>query len=145
MRKIFAVFLLILLLSCSKNFSKNSNKILINNGKEFIKVNVENADDNEERMKGLMFRERLDETEGMFFVFEDESYQTFWMKNTLIPLDIIFINKNLEIVDIKNAQPCKEEPCVLYSSSKPAKYTLEVNSNFTIKNEIKVGDKIIID
>ena len=130
MKKILVIFLLIFLISCAKNF----NEILIENGNDLIKINVEIADDNEERMQGLMFRENLDENEGMFFIFENESYQTFWMKNTLIPLDIIFIDKNFEIIDIKNAVPCKEDPCQFYKSSKPAKYVLEVNSNFTIKN-----------
>ena len=121
---------------------ENYNKILIDNGAGLIKINVEIADDNEERIKGLMFREKLNENEGMFFIFEDESHQTFWMKNTLIPLDIIFIDKNFKIVDIKNAIPCKEEPCVLYKSSKPAKYVLEVNENFSTKNNISIGNKV---
>ena len=153
--KIFSIFnsskmlciffvLLIFLISCSKNINKNFSEILINNGKNLIKINIEIADDNEKRMKGLMFREKLNENEGMLFVFDDEQYQTFWMKNTLIPLDIIFIDKNLKIVDIKNAVPCKEEPCVIYKSEKAAEYVLEVNKNFTIKKGIKVGDNIII-
>ena len=92
-----------------------------------------------------MFREKLNENDGMLFVFDDESYLAFWMKNTLIPLDIIFIDENYGIVDIKNAVPCKEDPCALYKSLKPAKYVLEVNTNFTAKNKIKVGDKVIIN
>ena len=67
------------------------------------------------------------------------------MKNTLIPLDMIFISKESEIVDIKYAVPCREDPCAKYSPAKPAKYVLEVNGNFTIKNSIKIGDKIVID
>src|SRR3989344_4541488 len=111
--KILEVFLLIFLIGCAKNFDEKINAIGIHNGKDLIKINVEIADDNEERMKGLMFRERLDENAGMLFVFEDEQYQAFWMKNTLIPLDIIFIGKNLEIVDIENAVPCKTGDCAL--------------------------------
>ena len=134
---------MIFLVSCTKNPNKNFNEIYINNGEKIIKINAEVADDNEERTKGLMFREKLDENDGMLFVFDNENYQTFWMKNTLIPLDIIFINKNLEVVDIKNAVPCKEEPCTLYKSSKPAMYVLEVNGNFTAKNKIKLGSRIL--
>ena len=144
MRKILAILLLIFLISCSKNINKNFSEISINNGKNFIKINVEIADDNEKRTKGLMFREKLNENEGMLFIFDNEETQTFWMKNTLIPLDIIFIDKNFRIVDIKNAVPCKEELCPLYKSSKPAEYVLEVNKNFTIKNGIKVGNNLII-
>lgn len=140
----FLVFLLIFLASCSKSFDINSHEIFVDNEKDLIKVNVGIADDSQERAKGLMFRERLDENSGMLFIFENEEYETFWMKNTLIALDIIYIDKNLKIVDIKHAVPCKEEPCNLYTSSKPAKYVLEVNENFTAKNNLKPGDKIIL-
>ena len=139
MKKIFIIFLLIFLIGCVKNF----NEISIENGKKSIKINAEIADNNKERTEGLMFREKLKENGGMLFVFEDEKYQTFWMKNTLIPLDMIFINKNFEIVDIKNAQLCIEEPCALYKSSKPAKYVLEVNGGFTAKNNVNIGNKIV--
>ena len=134
----FLIFLL-LLAAC-----KSENIVFIDNGNKEIKINVEIADSFEERTKGLMFREFLNENSGMLFVFDDEDYRSFWMKNTLITLDIIFISENFEIVDIKYAVPCKEDPCVSYKSSKPAKYVLEVNGNFTIRNNIKIDDKIII-
>ena len=146
MKKILAVFLLVFLVifltNCAKNFG-TIDEISIDNGKKLARVNVEIADDNEEITKGLMYRENLNENEGMLFIFDDENYQTFWMKNTLIPLDIIFIDKNFKIVDIKNAVPCREDPCTLYKSIKPAKYILEVNSNFTVGNDVKIGNKII--
>ena len=144
MKKIFVIILLIFLISCSRNINKNVNEIAIDNGNKLIKINVEIADDNEKRIKGLMFRERLDNDAGMFFIFDNEEYQTFWMKNTLIPLDIIFIDKNFKITNIENAVPCKQEPCTLYRSVKPAEYVLEVNGNFTIRNKIKAEDEIII-
>lgn len=147
MKKILMIFLLIFLMnfliSCNQNY-KNFNEVLIDNGEKLIKVSAEIADDNEERMRGLMFREKLNEDEGMFLVFDDEEDLTFWMKNTLIPLDMIFIDENLKIVDVKYAVPCKEEPCALYRSSKPAKYVLEVNGNFTGRNNISIGDKMIL-
>ena len=132
---------MVFLMSCKQI----SDQVLIDNGKNLIKVNVEIADDNNERINGLMFRKNLDKNSGMLFVFDDEKNQTFWMKNTLIPLDIIFIGKDMKIVDIKHATPCNEDPCKLYQSSKPAKYALEVNGNFTIKNGIKVDDKITLN
>ena len=143
MKRIFTILLLIFLIGCTKNIDKNFNGVYIDNGKNLIKINIEIADDNNKRIKGLMFREKLNESQGMLFVFENENYQTFWMKNTLIPLDMIFIGKDFKIVDIKYAVPCKEEPCALYKSSKPAKYVLEVNGNFTAKNNIKIGDDLI--
>ena len=145
MKKNYVIFCLIFLTIFLSNCITNPNHVTIDNGKNLIKVHIEIADDNNKRMNGLMFRENLDKNSGMLFVFDDEDYQTFWMKNTLIPLDIIFISKDMEIVDIIYANPCKENPCRLYSSSKPAKYVLEVNSNFTIRNSIKIDDKISIN
>ncbi len=144
--KILLIFLLIFLINCTKISNKSQKEIFIDNGKELIKINVEIADDNEKRVKGLMFREKLRENSGMLFIFENEEYKTFWMKNTLIPLDIIFIDKNLEIMDIEYAIPCNENPCTLYyRSSKPSKYVLEVNAGFSAKNNIHEGNKIILN
>ena len=140
--KNFSVFLLIFLLilaACSKQIS-----VLIDNGKERISVKVEIADNNEERAKGLMFRSFLEQGSGMLFVFDDEDYHSFWMKNTLIPLDALFISKSFEIVDIKHMEPCKQDPCISYRAIKPAKYVLEVSGNFTIKNKIRPGEKVEI-
>ena len=143
--KILAVFLLIFLIGCTKNLGENFKEISIDNGEELIKINAEIADDEQEQTQGLMFREKLNQDEGMLFVFENEQEQIFWMKNTLIPLDMLFIDENFEIVDIKSAVPCKEEPCEIYKSSKPAKYVLEVNGNLTAKKDIKIGDKVILN
>lgn len=143
--KNLAIFLLIFLVSCAQNFDEKPSEIWIDNGKNLIKINVEIADDDDERAKGLMFREKLNENGGMLFVFEDEDHQTFWMKNTMIPLDMIFIGTDFIIVDVKNAKPCGEDPCKLYKSSKPAMHVLEVNSGFAAKNNIKIGDKIIVN
>ena len=144
MKKSLVIFIfivsLVMLASC-----KSENAAFIDNGKEKIKVEVEISDSPEERAAGLMFREFLGENSGMLFIFDDETTRSFWMKNTLVPLDIIFISKDFEIVDIKYAEPCKENPCISYVSKGPAEYVLEVNGNFTIKNNIKIGDKIIIN
>jgi len=110
-----------------------------------ILVNVEIADDSQEWAQGLMFRKNLDENSGMLFIFPDEQTRGFWMKNTLIPLDIIFVSSNLTIIDIKeNFGPCETDPCQVYTSKAPAKYVLEVNGGFVEKKGIKVGDRIKI-
>ena len=134
------IFSLIILTSC-----KSENAVFIDNGKEKIKVNVEIADNAEEMATGLMFRQFLDDNKGMLFVFERENIYSFWMKNTLIPLDMIWISDGMKIVDIRHAEPCKEDPCVNYRPAGTAKYVLEVNGNFTIKNHIAIGDKISIN
>ena len=140
MRNIFVIFLLIFLMIFLSSCSGNFKEVSINNGKHLIKIKVEIADDIQEREKGLMFRKNLDENSGMVFVFDDQDYQTFWMKNTLISLDIIFIGKNFTIVDIKHAVPCNADLCKLYKSSFPAKYVLEVNSGFSAKNDVGIGN-----
>ena len=107
-------------------------------------VEIKIADSPSERERGLMFVSSLDEDDGMLFVFEESGEHGFWMKNTLIPLDIIWVNENFEVVDIKTAEPCEEEPCEVYIPIEKAKYVLEVNSDWVEKNGVKVGNFVEI-
>lgn len=92
-----------------------------------------------------MFRKKLDKNHGMLFIFEKADIYSFWMKNMHIPLDIIWLDKNYKIIYIKeNAKPCNEQNCQSYKPDLPAKYIIEINSNFTKKNNIKIGDRIKI-
>ncbi|MDP2966818.1 MAG: DUF192 domain-containing protein [bacterium] len=107
---------------------------------------VELAITTQERTRGLMFREKLDLDKGMLFIFENGGEYSFWMKNTLIHLDIIWINKDKEVVFIsKNTQPCKSDPCPTINPDKKAQYVLELNGGITDKIGLEVGDKIIFD
>jgi uncharacterized protein len=137
--RILLVLIAILMLSgCVKR-----EEIEIQTRDRSVIINAEIADTEEKRERGLMFRKNLGKNDGMLFVFDDERYVTFWMKNTLIPLDIIFISSNGTINEIKeNVQPCLAEPCELYPSTYPVKYVLEVNANFTRINGISIGDRI---
>ncbi len=109
-------------------------------GNSIIKIDIEIADKDYERQLGLMNRESMEELQGMLFIFPTEQYQSFWMLNTLFSLDMIFINKNKEIVTIhKNTTPLSRQS---YPSSKPAIYVLEVVAGFTDKYNIIEGDKI---
>ena len=144
--KLFIVFLLISILILGfylYNIFNSHNKALIEiNGKQ---IKVEIADSPAERAKGLMFRTELSDNTGMLFIFEQEQKVSFWMKNTLISLDLIFVNENFEIVDIKqDFLPCTQDPCELYTASQPVKYVLEVNAGYLEKNNISIGDKIIL-
>ena len=105
-----------------------------------IMVNVEVADNDEERMQGLMYRYSMEENNGMLFIFPEEQPRAFWMKNTFISLDIIYINADKEIVSIQKYT----QPKSTYSlpSEKPAQYVLEVNAGFCDKYNIRPGDKI---
>ncbi len=141
MKKILVIFVfivfLVMIASC-----KSENAVFIDNGNGKIKVEVEIADSPEERAAGLMFRESLGENSGMLFIFDDEKTRSFWMKNTLIPLDMVFISEDLEIIDIKYAVPCREDQCISYVSKEPAEYVLEVNGNFTVRNSIAIGNMV---
>ncbi len=110
-----------------------------------VKVKVEIADTYLKRSIGLMNRTSLGESEGMLFIFPNPAIQTFWMKNTLIPLDMIFADENGKIVDIKkDVQPCRTFVCETYSSGKEAKFVVEVNAGFSDRNSISVGNRIEI-
>ena len=80
-----------------------------------------------------MFREYLDEKSGMLFIFPEDGEYGFWMKNTLIPLDMIWIDKDMKIIDIQTAEPCTAEPCPSHTPSGDARYVLEVNANASEK------------
>jgi uncharacterized protein len=106
-------------------------------------VFVEIADDPEESARGLMFREYLPWNSGMLFPFHDEQPRTFWMKNTFIPLDMIFIDRSSKIVDIReNVPPCTQDECPTYPSMEPAQFVLEVNAGFVQENGIMIGDQL---
>ena len=99
-----------------------------------------------ERRNGLMSRENLDFDKAMLFVFEREEKHPFWMKNTLIPLDIIWINESKEVVFIsENTQPCKEDFCPTIKPTEDAKYVLEINGGISNKIGVVAGNKITIE
>ena len=109
-------------------------------GKYISQIDIEIADDMVERAVGLMYRDEMKENQGMFFIFPRQEYQSFWMKNTVLPLDILFVNKKNEIVTIhKNTTPFSEES---YPSTAPAVYVIEVNAGYTDTHGIEQGDKI---
>ncbi len=109
-------------------------------GKPIITIDVEIADNDEERVTGLMLRNQLQEKQGMLFIFEVEHIASFWMKNTLLPLDMIFVNRFNQIVTIhEHTVPLSEKT---YQSTEPVLIVIEVNAGFSDKYGIKVGDKI---
>lgn len=139
MKKLVIIFGIIILFFLVQRFSSKSAAIEIGN----LTIKAEIADTLEKQSLGLMFKENLDENEGMLFIFNGEEYRTFWMKNTLIPLDILFIDENLNIVDIQTMLPCTEESCEKYKSAEPAMYALEINEN--LAGNLEIGDKVYIN
>ncbi len=108
-----------------------------------IGIEIEIADTDAKREKGLMYRKKMAQNRGMLFVFPEERRQNFWMKNTEIPLDIIFVNADSMIVHIaENARPysLKSIPSFEYT-----KYVVEVNAGFCKKHLIKTGIYIKIE
>jgi hypothetical protein len=93
-------------------------------------VSAEIADSPELRQRGLMNRTSLAPDTGMLFVFEQELPLYFWMKNTLLPLDILFFEADGDLVSTASMVPCKKDPCQSYSSGRPAFFALEVASGY---------------
>ncbi len=101
---------------------------------------VEIVDDYSERALGLMNRKYLGPDSGMLFVFENVGNYPFWMKNTLIPLDMIWLNDEKKIVDIfENAQPCHSDPCPLIHHDGSALFVVELNAGTVSEKNIQVG------
>ena len=103
-------------------------------------IDIELAETEPRRELGLMYRDKMAENQGMLFIFDDEAIRSFWMKNTVLPLDMIFVNAHDEIVTIhRNTTPYSEQS---YESTKPAKYVVEVNAGYTDRHKIAVGDRV---
>lgn len=106
-------------------------------------INIEVADSEEERNLGLMYRKKMDDNNGMLFVFDNDAPRNFWMKNTYLSLDFIFINSQNEIVNIKkNIAPMSEAGV---PSDVPAKYVLELNAGYADGYQLQIGDIVSID
>ena len=104
------------------------------------KIDIEIADNEYERQTGLMYRSSMEKKQGMLFIFKDEQPRYFYMKNTEIPLDIIYISNKMKIVSmVKNAHPMNESSL---PSNAPAQYVLELNGRMADTWSLKVGDSI---
>lgn len=109
-------------------------------GKPRVTIDAEFADTEYDRQRGLMFRRSMLETQGMLFFFPVEEMQSFWMRNTYISLDMIFIDANRRIVTIhRNTKTLSDQS---YPSTKPAKYVLEVVAGFCDKHGVSEGDVV---
>ena len=108
-----------------------------------ITFNVEVAKTIEERRTGLMYRKKLLNNEGMLFIFPREKIIQLWMKNTYIPLDVIFISENKVIVDVKKNMEKLSETIV--KSKVKSRYALEFNAGLINKLDIEIGDKVLFN
>jgi uncharacterized membrane protein (UPF0127 family) len=128
MKKAFLILILMAhLTSCSISNTENPAKIsTVKIGDQVFQAEI--ADTNELRQRGLMFRENLAKNSGMIFIFDHIGKHSFWMKNTLIPLDLIWISADKKVVDVQTLQPCTKDPCQSYIPKNDAKYVLEVGA-----------------
>jgi uncharacterized membrane protein (UPF0127 family) len=113
-----------------------------------VQVSAEVAETPSEQEQGLMFRTVLAQDAGMLFMFDQDQLLNFWMMNTSIPLDGIFISSQLQVVSVvENLKPCPPSNCEnpeLFSSGAPAMYALEVNAGFSGKNGVRPGTEVSI-
>lgn len=121
-------------------FVKEGEVVFLSGGEKIKKIDVEIAENEAEHAKGLMYRSYMPDSVGMLFIFQNVQPQSFWMKNTHIPLDIIYVGPDKKIVSIqKNAKPFSEDNLPSYGD---VQYVVEVNGGYTDQYGIKVGDSI---
>ena len=106
-------------------------------------VHIEVATDDDTRAQGLMFRDRIPEGTGMLFVFAQSGDYPFWMKNTLVPLDMIWIDDQKRVVHVEaSVPPCKADPCPSYPPHAVAKYVLELGRGQAAKHRVVNGSTL---
>ncbi|ALC96641.1 MULTISPECIES: DUF192 domain-containing protein [Capnocytophaga] len=122
------------------DFTRDGELSIFKNDSLIQTIEVEFAKNDEERALGLMYRSSMDEHQGMWFIFPEEAPRSFYMRNTEIPLDIIYLDKDKKVVSIaKNARPYDETSL---PSEKPAMYVLEINGGLSDKWGIEKGDRM---
>lgn len=133
--RIINFFIIILILLNCEDINQRKYKAYINEKEIYIELAITP----EERKKGLMNRKYLKENHGMLFIFPKEDYLHFWMKDTYIPLDIGFFDEDGFLIEIQKLEALSE---TIHTSSKPAKYALEMNQNWFEKNQIRPYAKL---
>lgn len=144
MRRTFLLLVLLLSQACSSTSGCDvpppSLKFDTTNGT--VSLRVETANTPEERSKGLMGRASLPTDEGMAFLYDAPTQDSFWMKDTLIPLSIAFWGKGERIISILDMSPCTADPCRTYSPGVPFVGAVEVDQGYFAEHGIQVGDRI---
>lgn len=142
------IYILIFISIAFNNANADTNKITFQNSSLTIQTkdseyifNIEIAITEKERSRGLMYRKELKQTEGMLFLYPEKQIIKMWMKNTLIPLDMIFINNNGKIIDIFKMTIPKDLTPI--GPDVKLKGVLEINGGLTSYLNINKGDFII--
>ena len=105
---------------------------------------IEVADDDAERARGLMFRDTMDASHGMLFIHDRQEPQAYWMKNTKIPLDILYFDNGRKLVaQQRDVPPCSlGDACPSYPSNEPARYVLELNAGEAARLKLEDGQEL---
>jgi hypothetical protein len=140
----FAVLILAIIIFMAFSSNQNKKQATVCFNESCFKVEL--AISNEQKIKGLMNRKSMANDYGMLFVYDNSGIYNFWMKDTLIPLDIIWINENREAVFIKeNAEPCMEGVCAAINPGVESKYVLELNAGSAKKIGLNLSNKLDIN
>jgi hypothetical protein len=118
---------------------KSTVKLTSADKSQVVTLGVEVADNPTERARGLMERKALEPEKGMLFVFPEPQVLSFWMKDTLIPLEILFFDQDGQFVNSMLMEPCTQDPCTRYVSQALAQYAIEVLPDFRQKHGVGVG------
>lgn len=146
-----AAFLAFIVCGCSPSVQNESDELAPaiswlylsdEQGDTTLELKTEIAYTPEKMEKGMMGRTGFGLIDAMAFNFEQQRVLSFWMKNTLIPMDILFFDANGDFVSSASMAPCKEDPCPIYTSAEPASIALEVPADFVEKNSIGKGWKV---
>jgi uncharacterized membrane protein (UPF0127 family) len=100
---------------------------------------LEIAKTQDQRQRGLMFREKLGAKNGMVFIYPNSANHRIWMKNTKIKLTVIWVDDSGVVLGVQRLEPCQRDPCKSYGLNQPSRYIIELNHQ--VRN-IKIGDKI---
>ena len=149
MRSDAALLLVTLFLTCAQppstpppamNANTSGPRVILPDG---YAVAVELATNDETRAQGLMFRDQLREGAGMLFFFPKTGEYPFWMQNTLIPLDMIWIDENYRVAHVAaDVPPCKADQCPSYAPNAPARYVLEVAAGVAARHKVVAGSSV---
>jgi uncharacterized protein len=121
----FSLILLLLISGFSLPADSNLPLLSLNMKQQHYKLQI--ADSLESRLRGLMFRSQLGRDEGMLFVYPASGDHRIWMKNTLIPLTVIWMNKDARILEVKLLLPCEQPSCPVYAASEPSSFIIELH------------------
>lgn len=144
MRHAFALVLVLLAASCGSE-DRGAQAVIEKGGDDEVEVAVELADTAEERQVGLMNRESLPADAGMLFLFEEELRGGFWMKDTLIPLSIAYMDGDGRILRILDMEPCRADPCPTYDAGVAFESALEVNQGAFAAWGVEEGDRVRLE